>query len=137
MPARIEYPGSQNLMNWFFDDFDKGFGHSSLPLSNIVETKEDYRIEISVPGYSKNDFKVKLDGQILNISGGNEDYKETSDERYVRHEFSVTSFNRSFRLSNWIDSASITAKYENGILSVTIPKNEELKSKSVKEIEID
>jgi HSP20 family protein len=137
MPARTEYTGSQNLMNWFFDDFEKGYGHSSVPLSNIVETKENFRIEIFVPGFSKDDFKVKLDGQILNISGGREADKENSDERYVRHEFSATSFDRSFRLSNWVDSASITAKYENGILLVTIPKNEDLKSKPAKEIEID
>jgi HSP20 family protein len=136
MPARPEYQTSQNLMNWFWNDFENGSARRSVPLSNIVETKDDFRIELLAPGYTKSEFKIKLDGPILNISAENVEGDENKDENFVRHEFSRNAFSRSFRLSSWVDSASITAKYENGILFVTIPKVEEAKAKSAQEIEI-
>lgn len=137
MPARSNYPASNPMMNWFWNDFENDFRDRTVPLANIVETKEDYRIEMVVPGFSKNDVKIKLDGQILTISAERESTDENQEERYVRHEFSRKAFSRSFRLTNWVDSQSIAAKFENGILLVTIPKVEDAKAKPAKEIEID
>ena len=137
MPARSEYPASQNLMNWFWNDFENGLSSRTVPSANIVETKQDFRIEITAPGFSKKDFKIKLEDQVLKISGELETKSDETDESYIRHEFSTSSFTRSFRLTNWVNSDSIVARYENGILLVTIPKTEEAKSKPVKEIDID
>ena len=137
MPFRSENPASPNLMNYFWNNFENGYQDRSVPVANIIETKEDFRIELSVPGFSKNDFRIKLEGQILNISSDSEDTVTKQEESYVRHEFSRAAFSRSFRISNRVDSAAIVAKYENGILLVTIPKLEEAKSMSAKEISID
>lgn len=137
MPSRSEYPASHNLMNWFWNDIENGYRSRSFTPANIVETKVDFRIELSVPGFSKNDFKIKLEGPVLNISADLQAQQENGDENFVRKEFSRNSFSRSFRLSNWVDSASIAAKYENGILLVTIPKVEEAKAKPATEINID
>jgi len=136
MPAHTDYGRNQNLMNLFFNDFGETGRERFVPSANIVETADNFRIELSAPGFSRNDFKVKLENQILEISGEIETGKENQEEKYVRHEFSRSSFSRRFRLSNWVDSGSIAAKYENGILMVTIPKVEEAKSKPAMEIEI-
>jgi HSP20 family protein len=137
MPERSEYPISHDLMNWFWNDFDNGFKERSVPLANIVETKQDFRIELFVPGFSKTDFKIKLEGQILSITGEMVSPVDNQDESFVRHEFSRSAFSRSFRLSNWIDSTNIVARCENGILLVTVPKTEEAKLKPSKEIVVD
>lgn len=137
MPARSFYPTSQGMMNWFWNDFENGYKERIVPSANIVETKQDFRIELFVPGFSKNDFKVNVDGQILNISGEIEKQVENQEESFIRQEFGRKAFTRSFRLSNHVDSGSIAAKYENGILAVTVPKAEEAKSKPAKEINID
>ncbi len=136
-PARSEYPTSQNLMNRFWNDFENGHRERQVPSANIVETSEGFRIELSAPGFSKEDFKIKLEDQILTISGEKSAAGESNEERYLRKEFSNAAFSRSFRLSNWVDSSSITAKVENGILLVTIPKVEEAKAKPATEIVID
>jgi len=136
MPARSEYPASHDRLKWFWNDFENGNRNSRVPSANIVETKHDFRIEMAAPGFSKSDFKIKLEDQILNISGEIEGTTENKDENFLRNEFHRTAFSRSFRLSNWVDSANISANYENGILLVTIPKTEEAKSKPAREIEI-
>ena len=137
MPARLQYPASHQMMNWFWNDFENGKKDRSVPLANIVETKEDFRIELTVPGFSKSDFKIKLEDQVLHISSDREETGINQEESYIRHEFSCTAFNRSFHLSYLVDSGSIIAKYENGILSVNIPKTEQAKSKPAREIAID
>ena len=137
MPARSHYPASHQMMNWFWNDFENGNKDRSVPLANIVETKEGFRIELTVPGFSKSDFKIKLEDQVLQISGDREDTGINQEESYIRHEFSLTAFKRSFHLSYLVESGSIMAKYENGILSVTIPKTEQAKSKPAREIAVD
>ncbi len=135
-PVRSNYEASNDLMKWVLNDFGSSYSGQSVPLANIIEAKDDYRIEMAIPGFAKNEIKIKLDGQILNISSEVPESEEDQNERPVRHEFSKKSFSRSFRLSNWIDSGSIAAKSENGILIVTIPKLEEAKAKPAKDIEI-
>ena len=136
VPARAAHPASEAMLNWFWNDRDQEFRNTMAPMANIVETGSNYRIELVVPGFSKNDFRISLENQILTITGeaGNSD--EASEERFVRREFSRKSFSRGFRLTTWIDSNSITAKYDYGILLVHIPKVEEAKAKPAREIEV-
>ncbi len=136
MPVRSNFQASNDLMNWIWNDLGNEYSDRNVPSANIVEAKEEYRIELAIPGYAKNEIKIKLEGQILNISGEVVENDEDQNERLVRHEFTKKAFSRSFRLSNWVDSASIAAKFENGILLVTIPKVEEAKAKPAKDIEI-
>jgi HSP20 family protein len=136
MPARAQYPASNVLMNWFWNEHENELKERSVPRSNIVETRDDYRIELLAPGFSKSDFRIKVENQILTVSVESESAPDSADERYVRHEFSRKPFSRSFRLTNWVDSSNIAAKFENGILSVHIPKVEEAKAKPAMEIEI-
>ena len=94
---------------------------------NIRETKEGYVLDVVAPGLEKSDFKVSLDKNVLTVSAERKTESRQEEEKTVRREFSFRSFSRSFRLDEGIDAAAIQAKYENGILQLTLPKREELK----------
>jgi HSP20 family protein len=94
---------------------------------NIRETKEGYVLDVVAPGLEKSDFKVSLDKNVLTVSAERKTESRQEEEKTVRREFSFRSFSRSFRLDEGLDAAAIRAKYENGILQLTLPKREELK----------
>lgn len=126
-----EFFGRDFLPNLF--EFQTGI---NMPSVNIVEGKEDFRIEVAAPGLEKSDFNINLENNVLTISSEREDKKEEKEERYMRREFSYTSFNRSFSLPNSVDADKIVANHSNGVLSISIPKREEAKVKPAKQIEI-
>lgn len=111
--------------------------NSTVPAVNIKENKDSFEVEMSAPGFEKNDFKVELDHQLLTISSEKRtENEEKEDEHFTRREFSYQSFSRSFTLPESADSEQISAKYENGILTLSIPKKDEAKVKPIKQIEI-
>lgn len=136
-PARMSYPGADLLVNRFWNDLAHEPVDRQVPLANIVETGSDYRIELSAPGFSREDFKIRLEEQILRISGEVMESRAMEGERFVRKEFGIKPFSRSFRLSDLVDSSRITAQVNHGILLVTIPKMEEVKAKPSKDIAIE
>jgi HSP20 family protein len=129
------------LMNEIFNELPTNFGKAlredvlHFPPVNITETTNGYDVKLSVPGFEKSDFSIKLDANTLTVSA--EKKEEVKDEtvKTVRKEFSLKSFKRSFTVDEKIDAANIAAKYENGILAVTLPKKEEVKT-AAKEITI-
>jgi HSP20 family protein len=129
------------LMNELFNELPVNFGKSiredvlHFPPANILEKGGSYVIELAAPGKEKADFNVKLDGKILTISAEKKPEVATENEKVIRKEFGYKAFNRSFTLDEKIDAANITAKYENGILTLELPKKEEVKS-GAKEITI-
>jgi HSP20 family protein len=129
------------LMNELFNELPVNFGKSiredvlHFPPANIVEKPEQYSIELAAPGMEKADFIVKLDGKLLTISAEKKTEAATENEKMIRKEFGYKSFKRSFTLDEKIDATCITAKYENGILTLELPKKEEVKS-GAKEITI-
>jgi HSP20 family protein len=128
-------------MNELFNELPISFGKSlredvlHFPPVNIVEKNDFYHIELAAPGMEKADFNVKLDGKTLTISTEKKEEKSTENEKLIRKEFSYKSFNRSFTVDDKIDAANITAKYENGILKLDLPKKEDVKN-GAKEITI-
>ena len=106
-----------------------------FPPVNIVDRPADYLVEIAAPGFEKTDFNVKLEGNILTISTEKKDTVAESTDKMIRKEFSYRSFKRSFTIDEKIDGENISAKYENGILKVGLPKKEDLKA-SAREINI-
>lgn len=129
------------LMNELFNELPISFGKSlredvlHFPPVNIVEKNDFYHIELAAPGMEKADFNVKLDEKVLTISTEKKEEKSTENEKMIRKEFSYKSFKRSFTLDDKIDAANITAKYENGILKLDLPKKEDVKN-GAKEITI-
>lgn len=139
-----------SLVNDFFNtdrffgpsilDFDGGlldFGSSVvIPEANIIENGKDYKIELAAPGLEKKDFKVEVQDGVLSISAEKEEERKEEDKSFRRREFSYNSFSRSFTLPENLVTDKIDAKYENGVLRLTLPKKEVTVSKPVKQITV-
>lgn len=100
--------------------------YSHVPV-NIKETKESFDLQVIAPGLNKEDFKINVDKNNLTISfeQKKEETKEGGEqEKWVRTEYRMHSFKRSFTLTEKIDTAKIAAKYTDGILTVALPKKE-------------
>lgn len=126
---------TRDLMDWGFKNYSST--GTTIPAVNIQETNDHFDVELAAPGMTKNDFKVELDNNVLTISSEKEDKHEEKDDKYTRREFSYQSFQRSFTLPEQVvDIEKINAKYENGVLHLTVPKKESAKPKPPKTIKI-
>jgi len=142
MKSLVNY--SPLKMNSFLEDFfnrdiTSFFGNDasiSQPSVNVVETENDFRIDLAVPGLDKEDFNLEVDRNRLTISAEKEHREEVNEDQFMRREFNYTSFTRSFQLPETVNAEAIAANYKNGVLSVTLPKLEEMKGEPVKKIEI-
>ncbi len=125
--------------NDMFDWSNRNFSttNTTLPSVNIKEDSNGFNVEMAAPGLTKKDFKIELNNNVLSISSEMKMENETKDdEQFTKREFSYQSFSRSFSLPATVENEKITAKYENGILKILIPKREEAKPKPVKQIKI-
>ncbi len=112
---------------------------TTLPAVNVLETNDEFRIEVAAPGMKRDDFRVELDNNMLTISSEREESQEQKDKHgnYTRREFSYMAFQRSFALpENKVEGEKISAKYKDGILFITVPKKEEAKVKPAKQIAV-
>jgi HSP20 family protein len=125
----------RELFNWGNNNYSST--STTMPSVNIRETDHNYEVEVAAPGMDKKDFKITLDGNLLTISSSKQQSSEEINDRYTRREFSYQSFRRSFELpKDVVDEDKINARYENGLLYLSIPKKEEAKQKTPKLIEI-
>jgi HSP20 family protein len=124
---------NRELPSVFSQNFNTGL---SLPMVNIKETADAYFVEMAVPGLKKSDFNIDLDNQVLSISTETDEEHEHNEENYSRREFGYSSFKRSFTLPETVDDGKIKAKYNQGILSIHLPKREEAKQKPARIIQI-
>lgn len=125
--------------NDMFDWSNRNFSNTNttLPAVNIKEDTEGFEVELAAPGFDKKDFKIELNNDLLTISSEKKVEKELKkEEQFSRREFSYQSFSRSFTLPNTVHNDKISAKYDNGILKIHIPKREEAKPKPVKQINV-
>ncbi|MCF6407139.1 Hsp20/alpha crystallin family protein [Chitinophaga filiformis] len=135
LPSLLDDFFSRELFNWGNSNFSST--STTVPSVNIKETADNYEVEVAAPGMEKKDFKVTLDGNLLTISSAKQQSQEKKEDNYTRREFSYQSFQRSFELpKNVVDDDKINARYENGLLHLTIPKREEAKQKAPRTIEI-
>ena len=128
-----------NLLDNFFSElptfFKDDFGTKAqgfIPV-NVKELKDAYQLEVVAPGFEKNDFTINLDKNILTISVEKKSETENKDEKQIRREYSYHSFKRSFTIDEKVDAEKIDAKYVNGVLTLNLPRKEEVKP-SAKEI---
>lgn len=114
-----------DLFNEFFNDFaGSDFRKSSVPAVNVAEHEGAYQLHMAAPGWKKEDFKIALEENTLMVSAEGETDKS---EKFTRREFSRSSFSRRFSLPENVDQAGITARYENGIMIITLPKRVDAK----------
>jgi HSP20 family protein len=132
LPSLVE----QFLNNNEASEWSRNWATSSTPAVNIIEGKDDFKIEVAAPGLSKEDFRINLDNDLLTISANKEVKNEEQNETYTRREFSYSSFCRSFTLPETVDGEKISASQKEGILTIHVPKKEEAKVKPAREIAI-
>ena len=106
-----------------------------VPKVNTREGKEAYHIEVELPGIKKEEVDIKIDGNVLTISGERNLRQEVNEEDYQKVESHYGIFSRSFTLPEEIDVENIHAESDNGIIEIVIPKLKKVDAKS-KKIEI-
>ncbi|MDR9415399.1 MAG: Hsp20/alpha crystallin family protein [Gracilimonas sp.] len=121
-----------DILDEFFNDSLKYRNDSFVPSVDISETDETFEVSVALPGMNKDDINVDLDNGRLTISGERKFEKEENGKNYHRVESGFGKFSRSFQLPDTIDQESIEAKYDNGVLNITVNKSEEKVKKQIK-----
>lgn len=106
-----------------FDDFFKPVMRRNDVKCDIYEENDEYHIEMDIPGYDKKDINIEVKDGYLTIKASKETEDKEESKNYIRRERVVGSFTKSFALGD-VDTDKIDAKFENGILNITIPKQE-------------
>jgi HSP20 family protein len=133
--------------NWLPDVFSDLFSNdwmlranATAPAINVMESENDYRIEVAAPGMTKGDFCVRIDDDnnlVIAMEKKFENQEKNENALYLRREFSYSKFEQKMLLPKNADKDKISAKMEHGVLDVSIPKmNEEDIKKNMKMIEI-
>lgn len=120
-------------LSHFFDALEKGNNNmftnskATVPSVNIQDNDKDFVIEVAAPGVKKDEFNINLENNTLTISRELKEDKEDNKDNYSRREFVFNSFSRSFTLPKTVKFDDISADYNEGILMITLPKEEEAK----------
>lgn len=134
------FPGFFDLTRDWLDWTNENYSTTgtSLPAVNIRETGDSFEVEMAAPGMSKKDFRIELENNLLSISSERKNETEKKEgERFTKKEFSYQSFQRTFTLpKEVVDDDKINARYENGVLYLSIPKKEEAKPRPPKLISV-
>ena len=119
----------------FYEQTGIDFLKGAYPKCNILDKDESVNVIAEIPGLTKDDVNIKVENGVMTISGKNQSLDDKG-ARYIRRELKHSSFKRSFELGDTLDPSKISAKFENGILNITIPKKEEALPKTI-DITID
>jgi HSP20 family protein len=127
----------QEQVNRLFNDvFERKAEESSLtawaPSVDIYETEHELVVKADLPEVDPKDLDIRVENNILTIRGERKFVKKVNEENYLRVERAYGSFARSFTLANTVNSEAIKADYQNGVLTLSIPKKEEAKPKQIK-----
>ena len=130
----------QERMNKLFEDVmkspyrpEEGFAPAAwAPAVDIYETDKEIVLKAELPEMQEKDIDIKIEDNVLSITGERSMEKEVKEENYHRIERAYGSFNRSFTLPRTVDREGIKAAYKDGVLKVTIPKKDEVKPKQIK-----
>ncbi len=133
-------------MPTLFDDFFKPWNEwfdggllnrtMNVPSVNITEHKDEYQVSLAAPGLKKDDFHIDVDGNMLTISCEKEENKEEKEKKFTRKEYSYSSFSRSFTLPDEISKEKIDARYEDGVLKISLPRKEGANKPTAKHIAV-
>ena len=127
----------QDQINRLFNEtFDRSLNEASLttwaPAVDIYETEQALVVKADLPDIKPEELDIRVENNILTIRGERKFEKKVSEDSYLRVERSYGSFNRSFSLANTVNTEAINAQYNNGVLTLTVPKREEAKPKQIK-----
>lgn len=115
-----------------FPDIRHNHGGTSLPAVNISESDSSIQLELCIPGFSKEEINITVDEKNLIIAGEKKPDNSVQEKRFSRKEFGFQNFKRRFALAEKVDQTAISAKFENGILHIEMPKKAEAEKVSRK-----
>lgn len=139
------YRVNRSLVDELFSNLLKNDAHedyvhncSKQPATNVFETEKDFKVEVLLPGFNKDDLKMNYHQNLLTVKVEKEDKGEKSQEdyKYERREFGTFSFEKQFKIPNSVNIDLVEAKFENGILTIHLPKKEEALEKAPVEIKV-
>jgi HSP20 family protein len=127
----------QDQINRLFNDaFERTSEESNLtawaPAVDIYETEHELVVKADLPDIDSKDLDIRVENNILTIRGERQFEKNVNQDNYLRVERAYGAFSRSFSLANTVNSEAIKADYQNGVLTLNIPKREEAKPKQIK-----
>jgi len=140
-----QYNVNRNLVNELYNSFLKNDVHenyeqnySKQPATNVFETETNFRIEVLLPGFTKEDLQMNYHKNLLTIKVEKEQKEENVQEeyKYSHCEFGTFNFEKQFKVPNSVNIETIDAKFENGILKIVLPKKEEALEKAPVEIKV-
>jgi HSP20 family protein len=117
-----------SLFDRFFDRRGEDTDSPSAvwsPSTDLVETDDDFRLHLDVPGMTKDDITINLQNRTLTVSGERSSERTDESEEFVRVERAFGTFHRTFTLPDTVDADHIEATYDNGVLTISVPKTEE------------
>jgi HSP20 family protein len=122
------------------DSFKPSFSNTgvSTPAVNIIETMDDFRLEMVAPGMKKENFRIEFREDVLTISYDHDDNREGERRgwKYTTREYNYHSFARSFSIPETVEVDKIHAGYDEGILTLILPKKDEAKGQPVRQIKV-
>ena len=137
LPVRKSQNWLPDIFNDFFDNDWMVRTNATAPAINVLENEHNYEIEVAAPGMNKNDFKVHIDenGNLaIEMEKKIDEKSEKKNGHYLRREFSYTKFQQTMVLPDDVERDKISAKVENGVLNVIIPKVEKAKAEESKRV---
>ena len=122
----------ENWLDNYFRPFwsDENFSNYSVPI-NLKEDKDSYIVQADLPGLEEKDIKVEFDNGVLIVSGERKFENKEDKENYHRREISYGKFSRSFRFGDEVKDSDIKAKFNKGVLEISLPKKEAKKPKLI------
>lgn len=140
MPVRRSQNWLPSIFNDFFDNEWLERANTTAPAINVIESESNFKVEVAAPGMTKDDFNVTLDENqnlVISMEKKTENKEENKESRFLRREFSYTKFQQTMVIPDNVDKEKISAKVEDGVLSIDLPKlTEEESKKAQKKIEI-
>jgi HSP20 family protein len=131
--VRWEPVTMNRLFNNFFDTPTGAASPSRrwVPAMDLAETQDAYVLRADLPGLSPEDVKIELENRVLTVSGERKAEQRSEESGWMRIERSFGAFRRALTVPAGVDAAAITAAFDNGVLTVTVPKPEQAKPRRV------
>ncbi|MFA6873399.1 MAG: Hsp20/alpha crystallin family protein [Bacteroidaceae bacterium] len=140
MPVRRSQNWLPSIFNDFFDNEWLERANTTAPAINVIESENNFRIEVAAPGMTKEDFNVTLDENqnlVISMEKKTDQKEEQKEGRFLRREFSYSKFQQTMVIPDNVDKEKISAKVEDGVLNIDLPKlTEEESKKAQKQIEV-
>jgi HSP20 family protein len=139
------YSVNRNLVDELYNSFLKNDVHEGYakscakqPATNIFEKDKEFKIEMMLPGFAKEDVQINYHKNLLTIKVDKEQKEENAQEefKFARREFGKFNFEKNFKIPDSVNIETVDAKFENGILSIVLPKKEEALEKAPVEIKV-